>query len=216
MTLRDEIPPQPASPLTSGIRVARAADWRPRLAILTFLQDNITFTSQNLGEGRLMRLRGIAVLLFAAMPAIVAAQAPAAATLSITGAVERPLTLTVADLAKMPRASVEVRSRQGTVTYTGVLLFEVLKLAGAPVGERLRGPYLASYVVAEARDGYRVLFSLPEIDPGFTDAKVLVADHANGKELGGERGPFRLVPADKSAHRAVRMLQRLEVATLPK
>ncbi|HZS49950.1 MAG TPA: molybdopterin-dependent oxidoreductase [Bryobacterales bacterium] len=163
-----------------------------------------------------MRLRGIAALLFAAMPAVVAAQAPAAATLTITGSVERPVTLSAADLAKMPRVSVEVRGRQATVTYTGVLLFDVLKLAGAPVGERLHGPFLASYVMAEARDGYRVLFSLPEIDPGFTDAKVLVADHANGKELGSEQGPFRLVPADKSARRTVRMLQRLEVATAPK
>ena len=38
-------------------------------------------------------------------------------------------------------------------TYEGVPLVEVLKSAGAPVGEKLRGATMASYVLAEAKDG---------------------------------------------------------------
>ena len=41
---------------------------------------------------------------------------------------------------------------------------------------------MAIYVLAEAKDGYRVVFALAELDPAFTDSKVLVAYAANGKK----------------------------------
>lgn len=139
-------------------------------------------------------------------------------TLMVAGSVERPLTLSVADLAKMRRSGVETKGHDGgAVSYEGVLLSDLLQAAGVPSGEKLRGADLAACVLATAKDGYRVVFSLAEIDPVFTDAKVLVADHANGKPLGEGQGPFRLVvPTDKIGHRSVRMLQRLEVVRVAK
>jgi DMSO/TMAO reductase YedYZ molybdopterin-dependent catalytic subunit len=60
--------------------------------------------------------------------------------LAITGAVERPLNLQISDLEKMPHMSVEVKDHDGNLTtYEGVPLAELLKAAGAPVGEKLRG-----------------------------------------------------------------------------
>ncbi len=101
--------------------------------------------------------------------------------------------------------------------YEGVWLHEVLKKAGVPQGSELRGKALSSYVLAEAQDGYQVVFSLGELDPAFIDNEILLADTANGKPLFGAQGRFRLVvPKDKPGARSVRMLTKLEVVQLRK
>jgi|SRR5579863_2306447 len=137
--------------------------------------------------------------------------------LVIAGAVERPLNLQISDLEKMPHVSVAVKDHDGNpTTFEGVPLAELLKAAGAPIGEKLRGANMASYIVAEAKDGYRVVFALPELDPAFTDSKVLVAYAANGKPLPDGQGPFRIVaPQEKRPARWIRMLERIEVVKIP-
>ena len=157
----------------------------------------------------------------AAPPA--AAQAPAAQpastvrALAIAGDVARPLTLTADELKAMPRTKVEIKEEGRTVAYEGVLVGEVLKRAGAPVGSELRGNAVASYVVASAQDGYQAVFSLAELDPGFTSNDIIVADTIDGKPLFAYQGPFRLVaPKDSRGARSVRMLERIEVVRLRK
>ena len=138
-------------------------------------------------------------------------------SIQVTGAVKQPLTLTADDLAKMPRAMVRTTSNGMETVYEGVWLHEVLKKAGVPQGGELRGKALASYVLAEAQDGYQVVFSLGELDPAFIDNEILLADTANGKPLFGAQGRFRLVaPKDKPGARSVRMLTKLEVVQLRK
>ena len=138
-------------------------------------------------------------------------------SLQVTGAVKQALTLSAGDLAKMPRASVRTTSKEIETVYEGVWLHEILKRAGVPQGGELRGKALASYVLAEAQDGYQVVFSLGEIDPAFIDSQILVADTANGKPIPGAQGRFRLVvPKDKPAVRSVRMLTRIEVVQVRK
>ncbi len=138
-------------------------------------------------------------------------------TLEIGGAVKQPLKLTAADLEKMPRATVQTKSDGLTVNYEGVWLHDVLKQAGTPSGTELRGKALTSYVLAEAKDGYQVVFSLAEFDPAFTDSQILLAYKADGKPLAGAQGPFRLVaPKEKRGARSIRMLTRLEVVQLRK
>jgi DMSO/TMAO reductase YedYZ molybdopterin-dependent catalytic subunit len=150
------------------------------------------------------------------IPAVLLSQESAPAV-QITGAVQQPLKLTADDLAKMPRATVKMTSSGVETVYEGVWLHEVLKRAGVPQGTALRGKALASYVLAEAQDGYEVVFSLAEIDPTFIDNEILLADTANGKPLFGEQGRFRLVAAkDKPGARSVRMLTKLEVVQLRK
>src|SRR5262245_10370429 len=137
--------------------------------------------------------------------------------LQVAGDVEHQLTLSPDDLAKMPRATVTTVSDGVETAYEGVWVHEVLKKAGAPQGSALRGKALASYVLAEAQDGYQVVFSLAELDPGFIDNQILLADSANGKPLFGAQGRFRLVvPKDKHGARSIRMLTRLEVVQLRK
>jgi DMSO/TMAO reductase YedYZ molybdopterin-dependent catalytic subunit len=138
-------------------------------------------------------------------------------TVEVTGAVKQPLALSAEDLAKMPRASARTTNNGIETVYEGVRLHEVLKKAGVPQGSELRGKALASYVIAQAQDGYEVVFSLGELDPSFIDNEILLADTANGKPLFGAQGRFRLVvPKDKPGARSVRMLTRLEVVQLRK
>ncbi len=118
----------------------------------------------------------------------------------------------------MPRKTLKVTNpHEGTEdTYEGVLLSDLLKQAGVPSGKDLRGAALATYVVAEASDGYRVIFSIGEVDPDVHDSEILVADSINGAvAMGANLGPLRLVvPHDKRPARWVRMLQSLTVVKL--
>jgi DMSO/TMAO reductase YedYZ molybdopterin-dependent catalytic subunit len=140
------------------------------------------------------------------------------AKLTIAGDVTTPLTLTKADLAKLPRTSVTVKGEgDEETTYEGVLLYDILKQAGAPLDKQLMGKALASYVLAEARDGYQVVYTLTELDPSFTSNKIIVADTVNGKPLFQYQGPLRLVvPGEKKGARSIRMLEKVTVVRLRK
>ena len=160
-------------------------------------------------------------LLLSAASNVCAQVAQATATvaeLRIGGEVSTPLVLSVADLKKMPRKTLSVVNPHDnkTETYQGVLLEELLKRAGVAQGEKLRGALMATYVIAEAEDGYRVVFSLAELDSGILDSDVIVADTMNGESLAPKQGPFRLVaPHEKRPARWVRMLKSITVVRAP-
>ena len=143
---------------------------------------------------------------------------PAPATLTVTGDIAAPLALKAEDLAKMPRETVSLAEQDGTkIEYEGVPLREILKRAGAPLGNQLRGKALSSYILAKAHDGYQVVFALAEFDAAFANEQILVADKRDGKALFGYQGPFRLVcPNDKAGARSVRMLETVEIVRLQK
>jgi DMSO/TMAO reductase YedYZ molybdopterin-dependent catalytic subunit len=119
----------------------------------------------------------------------------------IGGDIERLQQWTLDDLAALPRREVRARDRDGTeATFAGVALIELLRLAGVPVGEKLRGSNMALYLLVEAADGYRVVFALPELDPAFRERVVLLADHRDGQPLSTAEGPLRLVVPDEKRH----------------
>jgi len=75
---------------------------------------------------------------------------------------------------------------------------------------------MASYVLATAEDGYRVVFSLAELDSGILESEVIVADTVDGAPLPAKQGPFRLVaPHEKRPARWVRMLKSITVVNVP-
>ena len=158
----------------------------------------------------------IATLLLSALQ--MAGQSTQEQKLAVMGDVPTPLALSASDLAAMPREQTEVSEQDGVkTTYEGVALQEILKKAGIPFGRQMRGKALAGYVLAEAKDGYAVAFSLGELDPDLGGTRVIVADKRDGKPLFGYQGPVRLViPADKEGARSVRMLEKLEVVKLRK
>jgi hypothetical protein len=98
------------------------------------------------------------MLAIAIQCSVLAVSAQQAATIDISGDVQKPMTVTAADLVAMPRITVTVAA----VTYGGVLLDDVLKRAGVPTGSSLRGKALTTYILVEAQDGYQVAFSLGE------------------------------------------------------
>jgi DMSO/TMAO reductase YedYZ molybdopterin-dependent catalytic subunit len=164
-------------------------------------------------------LAALSALLLSAAPKLHSQTTPAPAELRIAGDVSTPLLLTVADLKKMPRKSLSAVNPHDkkTENYEGVLLEEILRKAGVPQGEHLRGPSLAFYVIAEASDGYRVVFSLAELDSGIVDSEIIVADTMDGAPLAAPLGPFRLVaPHEKRPARWVRMLTSITVRAIPK
>ena len=138
--------------------------------------------------------------------------------LVVSGDVPTPVTLTAKDFATMPRESVEMPDPDGGKTiYEGVPLQEILKKAGISFGRQLRGKELAGYVLASAKDGYQIVFSLGELDPDLGGVRAIVADKRDGKPLFQYQGPVRLIlPGDKAGARSVRMLEKLEVVKLRK
>lgn len=126
---------------------------------------------------------------------------------------ERPLSLSRAELRALPRQAVRATEHSGAVAvFEGVALTELLQRAGAPVREQLRGPAVRLGVLAHARDGYRALFALAEVDADLGGRAVLVADRRDGEDLDADTGPFRLiVPDDRRHARWVRRVVALEI-----
>lgn len=134
-------------------------------------------------------------------------------TLTVTGEVKTPLTLTLTELEAMPAETISAKDHDGSnASYQGVSLHAVLVRAGAPQGESLRGGALQLCVLVKAADGYKVAFTLAELDPLFADKEVLLAYHRDGKNLDTNAGPLRLViPEEKRQARWVREVNELEV-----
>jgi len=120
-----------------------------------------------------------------------------------------------ADLAKLKRVTIKALDHGTATEFEGVVLADVLKLAGVEFGEKLRGRRLASYVLIEAADKYRVIFSLAELDAGFTDKVVILADKRDGTPL-TNAGPWQIVaPDEKRAGRWIRQVQSIKVVNVP-
>lgn len=144
------------------------------------------------------------------------AVAPADAVVEIGGEVGRPLVLDAAALATLPRSSVRASAHGVDGEWTGVPLIEVLRAAGAPVGDALRGPNLQLYVRVSAADGYRVVYALAELDPKFRDDGVILADRRDGQPIAGDEGPFRLIaPREARPGRWVRQVTAIDVLRAP-
>ncbi len=134
--------------------------------------------------------------------------------MAVGGDVDKPLSLSLADLRDLPRQTITVMNEheKKDETYQGVPLAELLKRAGVPQGPALRGPALAIYVRAEGADGYTVVSALAELDSSVQDSGVLVADTLDGAPILDKLGPLRLVvPHDKRPARWVRMLRSITV-----
>ncbi|WP_395747190.1 molybdopterin-dependent oxidoreductase [Prosthecobacter sp.] len=148
------------------------------------------------------------LLLFLAFAAQISAQ-----TLEVSGEVEKPLKLTSADLELLPHQTIDATEHSGEkAQFTGVPLHQILKSAGVPMGEQMRGPALSLYVVVSASDGYQAVYALPELDPLANEGPVILAEQKNGKPLDAATGPLRIVmPREKRHARWIRQVIKIEV-----
>ena len=133
-----------------------------------------------------------------------------AQTLEVSGdVIPTTVALSEGDLTALPQQVVEVRDGDRTVRFEGPWLADVLEHAGVTFGH---GPGLAQYVLAEAADGYAVVYALAEFDPQFTDSNVLLAVRQDGAALSSDDGPFRLIAsAHRHPARWVRQVRALRV-----
>ena len=94
-------------------------------------------------------------------------------------------------------------------------MVDLLQPLGVVFGKDLKGPKVATVIVLEVQDGYRIPLALLEIDPDTTEKLVLVADRRDGKPLDEKEGPFRLViPDEKRPVRWIRMIRTIRVINL--
>ncbi|HTK21013.1 MAG TPA: hypothetical protein VL442_15930 [Mucilaginibacter sp.] len=102
------------------------------------------------------------------------------ASVKISGEVTTPLTINGDELHQYAQTTVVRKDHDGhDHTYTGVILAEILKKAGATLGPDLKGKNLTKYILVNASDNYQVVFALAELDKAFTDRTIILADHAS-------------------------------------
>ncbi|OIN59741.1 molybdopterin-dependent oxidoreductase [Arsenicibacter rosenii] len=136
-----------------------------------------------------------------------------AQTLTISGEVARPVTLSAEDIKALPHQEVTGKDRDGKeLHFSGVPVIELLKKAGVTTGGELRGENLAKYAVVKAIDGYEVVFALPEFDPAFASQVIILANRVDGAPLPAGTGPFRIVvPNEKRPARWVREVRSIDI-----
>jgi hypothetical protein len=72
-------------------------------------------------------------------------------------------------------------------------------------GKTIAGKNLAKYLLVSASDGYKVVFSLAELDTSFNQKEIILADKMNDKPIPTDPGPFQLiVPGEKRPARSCR------------
>ncbi len=121
-----------------------------------------------------------------------------------------------ATLATLPQETVAATAHGKALQCEGVALAALLRAANALPAEPLRGGQLANYVLVAARDGYRAVFSLAELEPTLGNRKVLLVDRCDGQPLGDDDGPLRLIaPEESRPARWVRQVQSITVVTAP-
>jgi len=89
---------------------------------------------------------------------------------------------------------------------------DVLRDAGAPVGDGLRGPAARTYVLVSAKDGYSAVFALGEIETSEARCAPLLADARDRSPLPPHVGPVQVVaPCDRTHARWVRAITELTI-----
>lgn len=122
----------------------------------------------------------------------------------------------MATRAALPAATATLSGHGSSQQCSGVWLRDLVARAGVPSGEAIKGPALTITVVAEAADGYRVAFSLGELDAKLGDSPILVADRCDGKALPEGDGPVRLVAQGEArGARSVKQLTRIVATSAP-
>ncbi|WP_257572789.1 molybdopterin-dependent oxidoreductase [Janthinobacterium sp. UMAB-56] len=164
--------------------------------------------------------------LLVAAPVWSAAPSPArdnmSHALAVTGMLETPLTLKVADLRQLPPANggeIAVTRQNGdraeTITsYRGVRLRDILDKAVLDAPGHNDVKKLA--IIATATDGYAVVFSWGELYNAPAGEGVIVYYEKNGKALDDSDGEIALISAKdiRTGPRHVKWLNAIEVRKL--
>jgi len=123
-------------------------------------------------------------------------------------------TITAEELSRLPVVEQKVRYRtskgEDGGRYKGPLLWSILEARGLADLPGHNTQLRHSFVV-EGRDGYRIVFSIGEIDPDFGNAPIQLATERDGKPMAPGEGYRLVVPGDKRGARHVRDVVKIEV-----
>ena len=165
-----------------------------------------------------MRLATATLAAALLLSAAALAEEQGAAGIELTGAVEHPRTLTLADLQREPATAEAVyfSSGKGPVrgTYTGVLLWTLLEKTGIRTDPNVKNDIIHHTVTVRAADGYYAVLSAGELDPEFGSSLAILAYAQDGQPF--QAAPGRsfarlVIPGDKNAGRNVQDVVRIEV-----
>lgn len=147
----------------------------------------------------------------------VIAQTKTEAALKVEVEGGKSLSFTVKDLEKFARQEVKAKGHdENESTFSGYKLSDILIAAGAKLGAgEMRGKELASYLLVEAGDGYKVIFAMAEIASEFNDKNIILADMKDGKPLDEKQGKWQIiVPGEKKWGRWVRQVESLKIVKI--
>ena len=135
------------------------------------------------------------------------------ATLQVVGETGTAIELPIDSLRHLPQQELRGQIHDGPeIVFRGPALDAIMAMVGAPRGRDLRGPSLRLVVLAEARDGYAVVYSLAEISPDLGARRAIVAVEQDGKPLDDKDGPIRIVlEGEKRPARWIRQLERVRL-----
>lgn len=163
-----------------------------------------------IGSG-LAAILGVAVGMLAEAPFAAAQEAHG---IEITGNAVATGAMTPDELSRLPTIEQDVRYQtskgEESGHYKGPLLWSILEARGIADLPGHNGQLKNSFVV-EGRDGYRIVFSVGEIDPNFGNAPIQLATDRDGKSLVPGEGYRLVVPGDKRGARYVRDVVKIEV-----
>lgn len=127
-----------------------------------------------------------------------------------------PLQVDATLLDTLPKTTLDADDHGTPGRWSGARFVDVLRKAGAPLGEALRGPNLSKYVLVTAADGYRVVFSLSELDPALGNTMAILAVSRDDKPLPEKEAPYRIVVAgDDRPARWIRQVVKVELLDAP-
>jgi DMSO/TMAO reductase YedYZ molybdopterin-dependent catalytic subunit len=138
--------------------------------------------------------------------------------LEVTGLVNRPQRLTVAELREMAPAEIqnlqmvcESGPHEGRSSYRGVLLTAILDKADIIMREYDSPGWI--YITVTSSDGHWVLFSYQELYNSPVGDQAVVVVERNGQPLGEHEGEIAFISANDKipGPRKMRYLQRIQV-----
>lgn len=111
----------------------------------------------------------------------------------------------------MPTITVQASFHDGRdATFEGVRIRDLLARAGVPT--QVQGPELLRFLIVEASDGYRALFSRTEIEPDFRADPPILAFREDGEPIAAKFGPLQVIVPDELRH--VRWVRQVECIRL--
>ena len=136
-------------------------------------------------------------------------------SLTVTNEEGKVTKITAEEIGKLKRQSVKANDHGVSANFEGVLLADILQLGGVKFGETMSGKRLALSLLFEAANKYQVVFALSELDAGFTDKIILLADKRDGQPLSEKEGNYRIIsPDEKRQGRWVRQVVSFKVVNL--